>query len=158
MDTFSHALWAFGLFGFKRYPKFAALIGAMPDLISFGAYMLLNLIQGNFQFGKPTLAALPDWIYPAYAIGHSFVVAFTVIGLVALWRKDIAFAMLGWPFHIVLDVPFHSIEFFPTPLFWPISDFRVDGIPWSNWYIWWPNIAGLIVLLWYRFRRKKPLN
>lgn len=42
MDTFSHALWGYGLFGFRKsprlaYPKFAALMGAMPDLISFGA-------------------------------------------------------------------------------------------------------------------------
>lgn len=155
MDTFSHALWAYGLFGIKRHPIFATLVGAMPDLISFGAYMLLSLIQGNYQFGKPALASLPDWIYPAYSIGHSFVVAFSVIAVVYCWRKDIAFAMLGWPFHIVLDFPFHSVEYFPTPLFWPISDFRIDGIPWSNWYIWWPNIAGILVLLWYRLRRKK---
>lgn len=155
MDTFSHALWAYGLFGIRRHPWFAALIGAMPDLISFGAFMLISLFQGNWHAGKPALASLPDWIYPAYSLGHSFVVAFTVIGLVYyVWRKDVAFAMLGWPFHIVLDFPFHSIEYFPTPMFWPISDFKIDGIPWSNWYIWWPNIAGIIILLWYRYRQK----
>ncbi|WP_029146693.1 hypothetical protein [Methylophilus sp. 5] len=160
MDTFSHALWGYGLFGFRKhaqptYPKFAALMGAMPDLISFGALLLLRLIEGNYSFGKPALATLPAWIYPAYTVGHSFVIAFAVIGLIAIWRRDIAFAMLAWPFHITLDFPFHSLQYFATPMFWPISDFKIDGIPWSHWYIWWPNVAGIIILLVYRYRQKR---
>ncbi|MFD0912153.1 hypothetical protein [Methylophilus luteus] len=159
MDTFSHALWGYGLFGIRKYPKFAALMGAMPDLISFGALMLTRVIDGTYRWGKPALASLPDWIYPAYTVGHSFVIAFAVIGLVAIWRKDIAFAMLGWPFHITLDFPFHSLEYFPTPMLWPLSDYKIDGIPWSNWYIWLPNVAGIILLLAYRQRQKrKRLN
>lgn len=158
MDTFSHALWGFGLFGFRKYPKFAALMGAMPDLISFGALMFSRLLNGTYTWGKPALASLPAWIYPAYTVGHSFVIAFTVIGLVAFWRKDIAFAMLGWPFHILLDFPFHSVQYFPTPMFWPISDFKVDGIPWSHWYIWLPNVAGIVVLLLYRHRQRRLSN
>ena len=58
MDTFSHALWGYGLFGFRKYPKFAALMGAMPDLISFGALLLLRVIEGNYSVGKPALATL----------------------------------------------------------------------------------------------------
>ena len=55
--------------------------------------------------------------------------------------------MLAWPFHILLDFPFHAKSYFATPLFWPFSDFSIDGIPWSHWYIWYPNVAGLIILL-----------
>ena len=160
MDTFSHALWGYGLFGFRKsprlaYPKFAALMGAMPDLISFGALFFMRVIDGSYTWGKPALATLPAWIYPAYNVGHSFVVAFTVIGLVAIWRKEIAFAMLAWPFHITLDFPIHILEYFPTPMFWPVSDFKMDGIPWSHWYIWFPNVAGIIILLAYRDRQKR---
>lgn len=158
MDTFSHALWGYGLFGFRKYPKFAALMGAMPDLISFGALFFMRLIEGTYHWGKPPLATLPSWIYPAYTVGHSFVIAFAVIGLVALWRKEIAFAMLAWPFHITLDFPFHSLEYFPTPMFWPISNFKIDGIPWSTWYIWLPNVAGIIILLAYRYRQKRKMS
>lgn len=158
MDTFSHALWGYGLFGFRKYPKFAALMGAMPDLISFGALFLMRVIDGTYRWGKPPLATLPSWIYPAYTVGHSFVIAFAVIGLVALWRKEIAFAMLAWPFHITLDFPFHSLQYFPTPMFWPVSDFKIDGIPWSTWYIWLPNVAGIIILLAYRHRQKRKTS
>jgi hypothetical protein len=40
-------------------------------------------------------------------------------------------------------------------MFWPVSDFRMDGIPWSHWYIWFPNVAGIIILLAYRYRQKR---
>ncbi|MDE0926981.1 MAG: hypothetical protein OR997_07975 [Methylophilaceae bacterium] len=155
MDTFSHAIWGYGLFGYKRYALLAIFFGAMPDLISFGALMAMNVIDGTMQFGKPALETLPLWLFTHYAVGHSFVIALPIIALVALWRKGIAFAMLAWPFHIVLDFPFHTKAYFSTPIFWPLSDFSVDGIAWSHWYIWWPNVAGIVILLVYRHRQKK---
>ena len=155
MDTFSHAIWGYGLFGYKRYALLAIFFGAMPDLISFGALMAMNVIDGTMQFGKPALETLPLWLFTHYAAGHSFVIALPIIALVALWRKGIAFAMLAWPFHIVLDFPFHTKAYFSTPIFWPLSDFSVDGIAWSHWYIWWPNVAGIVILLVYRHRQKK---
>ena len=157
MDTLSHALWGYGLFGYKhkRFAALAAFFGAMPDLISFGAFFVINIMQGTWQPGKPPLDSIPHWLITNYSIGHSFVVSLTIIGLVALWRKPIAFAMLAWPFHIVLDFPFHSFEYFPTPMLWPISDYKIDGIPWSNWYIWFPNVAGIILLFYFRRRQKR---
>jgi hypothetical protein len=155
MDTFSHALWGYGLFGHKRHAWIAILFGAAPDLISFGVFMALRMLEGTWHFGKPALEMLPPWLFTNYAFGHSVIICFSVIGLVWLWRKDIAFAMLAWPFHILLDFPFHAKAYFATPLFWPFSDFSIDGIPWSHWYIWYPNIAGLIILLAYRFRQKR---
>ena len=155
MDTFSHALWGYGLFGYKRYALLAILFGAFPDLISFGALMAMRIIEGTMQFGKPSLESLPSWLYLHYAIGHSFLISLPMIGLVALWRRGIAFAMLAWPFHIVLDFPFHTKAYFATPIFWPLSDFTVDGIAWSHWYIWWPNVAGIVILFWCRRQQKK---
>lgn len=46
-----------------------------------------------------------------------FLISLPMIGLVALWRRGIAFAMLAWPFHIVLDFPFHTKAYFATPIF-----------------------------------------
>ena len=160
MDTLSHALWGYGLFGYKRYAALALFFGAMPDLISFGIFTVINMVSGHWQPGPPPLETLPSWLFMSYAVGHSFLVSFSIIGLVALWRKPIAFAMLGWPFHILLDFPFHSFQYFPTPLFWPISDYKVDGIPWSHWYIWLPNVAGLILLFYFkrRARRKQKIT
>ena len=83
--------------------------------------------------------------FPQFSSAH-----FTAIAIVSRFRKDLAFAMLGWPFHIVLDFPFHTREFFPSKIFWPLWDFTVDGISWGQPKVWLPNLAGLILLYSYR--------
>ena len=98
-----------------------------------------------------TKGNLADGIFN-YDLFHSFVPAFLVIGFIYYYKKPLAFPMLAWPFHIVLDFPFHSQEYFPTKIIWPMSDFSFDGIPWSNPEVWFPNLAGLILLFIYRFR------
>lgn len=67
--------------------------------------------------------------------------------------------MLAWPLHILVDIPTHSERFFPTPFLWPLSDFHVDGHPWSDPRIFIPNvilIAGLYTwYYWWRPRRER---
>jgi|TARA_B110000483_G_C18092907_1_gene502686 hypothetical protein len=151
MDTLSHALWGKGLFGYRGNSKVAIFFGAMPDLFSFGLLFIIKLITGNRgEFGAPKLETIPDWLFLSYDIFHSFITAFLCIAIVFYYKKNIAFAMLSWPFHILLDFPFHSKEYFPTKLLFPISDFSFDGIPWSHPVIWFPNIAGIIILFIYR--------
>jgi membrane-bound metal-dependent hydrolase YbcI (DUF457 family) len=113
---------------------------------------LIRILGGDFKFGggPPPIDTIPWWLFINYNISHSFISAFLCIGIVNRYRKDIAFAMLGWPFHILLDFPFHPKEFFPTKLFWPLSDFSFDGISWSRPEIWFPNLAGIIILFIYR--------
>tara|TARA_B100001123_G_C15220329_1_gene990995 strand:- start:170 stop:640 length:471 start_codon:yes stop_codon:yes gene_type:complete len=152
MDTFSHALWGRGLFGYRGRPWLALFFGAMPDLFSFGILLTVRIFSGNFQLsgGPPSLDTIPWWVFINYDISHSFVSAFLCIWIVNRYRKDIAFAMWAWPFHILLDFPFHSKEFFPTKLFYPLTNFSFDGIPWSRPEIWFPNLAGIIILFIYR--------
>ncbi|MAR30179.1 MAG: hypothetical protein CMG24_04515 [Candidatus Marinimicrobia bacterium] len=155
MDTFSHTLWGKGLFGYRKYGKWALLFGALPDLLSFGLYFIVRFItQGvNMEFGKPALESIPNWVFIMYDISHSWVIAFLFIIIFLQINKEICFPMLAWPFHILLDFPFHSKEYFPTPILWPISDYRFDGIPWSNTYVWFGNIACIIILFMYRLRK-----
>ncbi len=158
MDTISHALWGYGLFGFRQQkprPLLALFFGAMPDLMSFGIYLLLHVINGSYHPGPPPLTALPPWLFTSYSIGHSFIISFAVIGLVAPMRRDIAFAMLAWPFHILLDAPFHARTYFPTPILWPLSNISFDGISWANPWVWFPNAAGVLLLLLYRRGQKR---
>ena len=152
MDTLSHALWGKGLFGYKKYKWFSFLFGAIPDLLSFGIYFLFNLIINPFtmKLGKPELSELPDWVFLLYDFSHSFIIAMIFILIVYKINKDFCFPMLAWPFHILLDVFTHSVEYFPTPIFWPISDYRFDGIPWSNPYIMLINIICIFLIFIYR--------
>ena len=157
MDTFSHAFWGRGLFGYRGHPWLALFFGAAPDLFSFGLFMFVQIITLQFSLepGPPSLGSLPWWVFVNYDLMHSFISAFTAIGIISLYRKDLAFAMLGWPFHIVLDFPFHTREFFPTKIFWPFSDFTIDGISWAQPEVWFPNLAGLIILYFYRRGKKQ---
>ena len=158
MDTFSHALWGKGLFGYRKYRWFSLLFGAIPDLLSFGLYFLFNLIRNpfNMEMGKPDLSEIPLWVFKLYDFSHSIIIAFIFIAIVYKINKDFCFPMLAWPFHIILDFFTHSIQYFPTPIFWPISNYRFDGIPWSN-----PNVMiinFIAILLIFIFRRKNKFK
>lgn len=152
MDTLSHTLWGGGLFGNRGKFWTAIFFGALPDIVSFGLWLPVILVSNGFNVGRPSLDTIPRWVIINYNISHSLIVAFAIIALVTLWRKDISFAMLAWPFHILLDLPFHTAEFFPTIIFWPVSDIIYDGIHWGNPLVWYVNIAGLIALYLWRWQ------
>ena len=156
MDTLSHALWGKGIFGYRKFGSLALLFGALPDLLSFGLYFLVRLLSNgiNIQSGRPPLSSIPDWVFTMYNISHSFIIVLFILSILYFLNKDMCFPLLAWPFHILLDAIFHSKEFFPTPILWPISSYKFDGIAWSNPYIWGGNIACIIFLFIYRYKIK----
>ena len=153
MDTLSHALWGKGLFGYRKYRWYSFLFGALPDLFSFGIYFIHSIFfSSSTVMGRPTRSEIPEWVYSLYDISHSLVIASIIIFIAYKINKEFAFPMLAWPAHIILDFFTHSIEFFPTPILWPISDFKFDGIPWSNPIIFFTNV--LLIFLLFIYRRK----
>ena len=154
MDTISHALWGKGLFGYRKYRYLSFVFGAIPDLLSFGIYFLSNLIlnPSTIKFGKPNLSEIPEWVFSLYNFSHSLIISIIFILIIYKINREISFTMLAWPFHILLDFFTHSIDFFPTPILWPISNYRFDGIPWSNSYIMITNIVCIFLIFIYRRR------
>ena len=158
MDTFSHALWGKGLFGYKKYRWYAVLFGVVPDLSSFGIYFLYTLItKPELQFGKPALNEIPNWVFSLYDFSHSMVIALIFLLIAFKINREFCFVMLAWPFHIFLDFFTHSKEYFPTPILWPIFDYKFDGIPWSNPYVWFSNLFLILLLFAYRIKTNKKL-
>ena len=154
MDTLSHALWGKGLFGYRKYRWYSFLFGAVPDLFSFGIYFIHSIFFSSSPLmGRPTRSEIPEWVYSLYDISHSLVIASIFIFIAYKINKEFAFPMLAWPAHIILDFFTHSIEFFPTPILWPISDFKFDGIPWSNPIVFFANVICIFFL--FVYRRKK---
>ena len=156
MDTLSHALWGKGLFGYRKYRWFSFLFGALPDLLSLGLYFLFNLIinASTMKPGKPELSEIPNWVFTLYDFSHSLIIAIIFISIAYKINKDFCFPMLAWPFHIMLDFFTHSVKYFPTPIFWPILDYKFDGIPWSNPYIMITNIICIFLVFIYRKKKK----
>ena len=141
MDTLSHALYGKGLFGYKKYRWYSFFFGIIPDIFSFGIYFIYLIVFSEFEFGRPSREELPYWVYDLYDISHSMVTALVFIAIAYKINKDFAWPMLAWPMHIIVDFFTHSIEFFPTPILWPISDYRFDGVPWSNPYVLVINLS-----------------
>ena len=156
MDTLSHALWGKGLFGYRKYRWYSFLFGALPDLFSFGIYFIHSIFFSSSPLmGRPERSEIPEWVYSLYDISHSLVIASIFIFIAYKINKEFAFPMLAWPAHIILDFFTHSIEFFPTPILWPISDFKFDGIPWSNPIVFFANVLLIFFLFIYRWKRAK---
>ena len=158
MDTLSHALYGKGLFGYKKYRWYSFFFGIVPDILSFGIYFIYLIVFSEFEFGGPSREELPYWVYDLYDISHSMVTALVFIAIAYKINKDFAWPMLAWPMHIIVDFFTHSIEFFPTPILWPISDYRFDGVPWSNPYVLVINFVLIFVIFIYRRKNKKALT
>ena len=158
MDTLSHALYGKGLFGYKKYRWYSFFFGIIPDIFSFGIYFIYLIVFSEFEFGRPSREELPYWVYDLYDISHSMVTALVFIAIAYKINKDFAWPMLAWPMHIIVDFFTHSIEFFPTPILWPISDYRFDGVPWSNPYVLVINFVLIFVIFIYRRKNKKALT
>jgi hypothetical protein len=159
MDTLSHGLWGGIAFGRKAKRDFwlAISFGLAPDFLSFGVFLVSSIIVGGFTFdhqGPPDLATVPSYVFTLYDITHSLIVSAVVFLAVWFVRKKPLIPMLAWPLHILIDIPTHGIEFFPTPFLWPLSDYRFDGISWGHPYIFFTNIALLaLAYAWFLFKK-----
>ena len=149
-------------YGERDYLDIENIDGTLSCLELFQIFLLLvfffifNLISDplNYKFGKPVLDEIPYWVFNLYDFSHSLVIASIFLSITYFINRDFFFPMLAWPFHILLDVFTHSAAFFPTPILWPILNYKFDGIPWSNPYIWLSNIVGIIFLFLYRRKFK----
>lgn len=161
MDTLSHGLWGSGIFGRQSRQDFflAFLFGIAPDIFSFGVYIIMAFFglmeHPDWSSGRhPDPQQIPHFVYGLYDVSHSAVVFGIVFCFVWLIRRKPFFPLAAWGLHILLDIPTHA-DFFPTPFLWPLSDFVVRGIAWSNPLIFIPNMILLVVLYGSLFIVKK---
>jgi len=175
MDIFAHGLWA-GAFAklfnlkFKKKINFwwTAFWGMFPDLFAFTipfVFMIWNLICGKNGIPdpnaiEPVSQAIPlsNLAHNLYNISHSLII-FGIVFLILflIFRKPL-WVMFGWLLHILIDIPSHTYAFYPTPLFWPISDLKFSGVSWANPIFLIVNYAMLIIvysIIFYETRKLK---
>jgi hypothetical protein len=164
MDIVSHGLWGAIAFGRARRWSFwlAFVIGLAPDLLSFGvlwtAAMLGFSEKPDFSHGTPPESSIPHYVHHLYNLTHSFVVFLIVFLLVWFHLKRPLWELGAWGLHVLIDVPTHSYAFFPTPVFWPLSDWKFDGWQWMTPGILIPNFVLLsLIYAWY-FRHAYSLK
>lgn len=175
MDVFAHWIWAYlaSKFANLRLKKklknwLTALFGILPDIISFTplfAWLIVGLITGTSTIGafphpvgiepaaRDTLFIfkLTGFLYSAMHSMFVFLAVFLLCWLI--FRKPIL-ELLGWLLHIVIDIPTHSYQFYPTPFLWPLSEYKFNGISWGTpWFMIANYSAILIFYLWIRKKK-----
>ncbi|MBS3104808.1 hypothetical protein J4234_00960 [Candidatus Woesearchaeota archaeon] len=146
MDIFAHGLWSYAIFHKKKYVWLATLFGLLPDFLSFGIVFAMNLVNGNFHSGPPAINSLPEWLFAAYNMTHSFVVFFIAFVLIYAFTKKWLWPLTAWGTHILIDIPTHSFRYFPTPFLWPLSDYKFNGISWSTPWFMLVNYSALMII------------
>lgn len=138
MDVFAHYLWTYAVARFAgiKEKKTTAFFGILPDFLSFGILITFLLIAGQFEFGKPHTHSIPTYVYYLYDWTHSLIVFGTAMFLVFVVTKKWYLPLIGWGVHVLIDIPTHTRQFFPTPFFWPFSDYTYSGMSWGTpWFM-----------------------
>lgn len=172
MDIISHGLWSGILFKSIKLKKkkfnfwCAAFWGMFPDIFAFIIPFIIwifALIVGSeslpssLKFDTIT-SAFPysNLVVILYNISHSLIILLIVFLLAWLIFRKPIWIMLGWLLHILIDIPTHLLKHFPTPMLWPISNFKINGlIYWREPLFMVLDIALLIIVYWTVFVRKK---
>ncbi len=153
MDIFAHFFWTYALFHKTKKPWLAALFGIVPDLLSFGMLFVINIFTGKF-FGRPELSSVPSFVTKSYNFTHSLIIFSIILLIIYLITKKVYIFLLGWPLHILLDIPSHTNKFFPTPFLFPISGYTFSGVSWANPIFMIINYSLLIIIYIIIFRKQ----
>lgn len=143
MDLISHGLWGGFVLGRRHDFLGAALFGLLPDILAFSPYLVQRAIQGGIMNAFATPSHYPHWVHILYNCTHSLVVAGLIFIVFWSWRPKLAILFLAWPLHIMLDIPTHSADSFPTKILFPLSQLYYDGVHWKNRYILLANWGAL---------------
>ncbi|MFA4936738.1 MAG: hypothetical protein WC575_00375 [Patescibacteria group bacterium] len=157
MDIFSHGLWTSVIYSRIQWciRLWAILFGVLPDLSSFGILFIQSLFGGRL-FGPPQIHLVPDYIYVLYNISHSLIIWLGIFLVIWLIYKKPWWPLAAAVIHIVIDIPSHAADFFPTPFLWPLSSYTFDGYSWAHPNFMIVNYGLLIItyIVWYLLIRK----
>lgn len=177
MDVLAHGLWAYLVAKFanlhlKKKLKTWLFVSfaIMPDILSFAPlfiFLIVGLITGSVAFGAfPHPASVEPTDHNSiiihnitgilYDTTHSLFVFVIVFFFVWMIFKKPIYELFGWLLHTLVDIPSHSYKFYPTPFLWPFSEWKYDGISWSNpWFMVVNYSLIIIAFLWLRHKTKK---
>lgn len=145
MDDVSHILWSYLFLYWTGHPWLAIIFGVLPDLLCFTPAFIYQIIwrpkgKDFVERYKKFPGWMKTWAEQGYNVTHNL---FTTAVITAIALFTGAWWLLAWTLHVLMDIPTHSKGFYATPLFWPLWDFKIDGIPWSDKRIMIPNAIAL---------------
>lgn len=179
MDIVAHGLWA-GAAGkwlrdgrkdvSRRTVGAIVLFAVLPDLAHMLPVLAASLAQpAPFAFVRDYVTAMPGarpamppwaaWLaHNLHCAFHSVVVLGAATALAAWKRRALVVALAGWWLHVAIDVPTHSSEYYPVPIFYPFGEWGFDGVAWTTPWLLAANYALLaLVFAWLHLRPRRRL-
>lgn len=176
MDIVAHGLWvgAGAVWLHRHQPvsrrtvALALGLTVLPDLVQLlplvwwvvfraadGALLLAYIrgVPGAEPVLEPALATISHHLH---CVMHSALVAGAVTAVCWVVVGRFWWPLAGWWAHIVIDVFTHSADFYPSPVFYPLTQRGFDGVAWNTPvfmafnYLMLAAIYG--ALLWRRWR------
>jgi len=177
MDILAHTLWAnAGARGanaviesknkkFRLHVGWTAFFGVAPDLFAFTlpfiiVFYKMIFLGNSFSAIRNHHGAVGGFDIASYLyqFSHSLIIFSLVFILVWILSKRPRFELLGWALHILIDIPSHSLSFYPTPFLFPVSEYRFPyGVQWSNMIYMIVNYSFLAIF-WIYILIKKNLK
>lgn len=175
MDILAHGLWTGAIYkaGQRKKPtlniKWAIFWGVFPDLFAFTvpfAVLIYNILTGAMRLSSwPTPGTSEPGLQNSlaifhqtgflYSVGHSAITFAAVFLLAWLLKKRPVWELGGWLLHILIDIPTHSYRFYPTPVFWPLSAWRFNGLSWATPWFMAVNYLALLSVYAIILRKKR---
>lgn len=133
MDLISHSLWAITLIRRRDLLGPIALAACLPDL--FGqSWTIFSRVRRVRQLGLRKVLdvniVLSEMDLVVYRSFHSLLAWGVFTGLVYLFLHDYLVLSLAYLSHILVDIPVHR-GIWATRVFYPFSDFHIEG---RNWW------------------------
>lgn len=182
MDILAHGLWA-GAAGKavnlkKKEPlklKWMVVWGIFPDFFAFAPafiYMFASFIfpsipkinhlePGRAEPLVGNALFFNNLTHSLYNISHSLFIFFAIFAVAYVIFRRPVWVMGGWLLHILMDIPSHSFDFYPTPFLWPFSDFKINGVHWGAPWFMITNYSLILIaylILYFLKKRKQKLS
>lgn len=142
MDIFAHGFWALILFFKHPLRKWAFLIALLPDIFTFSPHLLVDhaMNSGNQQV-----------YHVLYPLTHSLLIAPLLLAIVYLVTKKVILLVASgaWASHVVLDTFTHTLNYYPTPYFYPFTSPYLFAVDYHTVWFTVVNYALLISIIVY---------
>lgn len=152
MDVFSHSVWGATIIRKSPLVCWAALFGALPDIIPF--------VYGVVRFKKAYAKRLrkmgrdehsSDSYFRVYHFCHSLVPITIVTVIIYYTVPSYWYITIPYYFHIIMDIITHQ-RIWATRIFYPFSDFHFQfGKNWwqNHWIsaVNWGVLIGVNIII-----------
>jgi hypothetical protein len=176
MDILAHGLWvgvgAAWMPRHRRVDRRTAVLtvslAVVPDLaqllplvylalFSLDGWSVLLAYANALPGYEPALSPFnTELTHHLHCVMHSALVAGVITVISWVWLGRFWIPLLGWWSHIVIDVFTHSADFYPSPVFYPVTYWGFDGIAWNTPWFTVLNYAALAgVGLWLMVTRTR---